>query len=89
MGVLTRVAGVGWVGGDGEGSPVGLVFGEPVAFADAGDLCSGDEGGFLGVEAVLHEAAVSAVEEEARGVVAGEHGGAAVGEKACVRGSGG
>ncbi len=77
-------AGVGWDGGYGEGSPVGFVLGQPVAFAHAGHLGSGYEGGFLRVEAELLEAAAGAVQEEARGGVAGEHRGAAVGQQAWV-----
>ena len=76
--------GVGWVGGYGQGAPVGVLFCEPVAFAHAGDFGSGYEGGLLWVEAVFSEAAPGAVKEEAWGVDAGKHGGAAVGAEARI-----
>jgi hypothetical protein len=76
--------GVGWIWRYGQDSPLLFSFGQPVAFAEAGDFGSGYESGLLGVEAVLAETAFGAVEDEARGVDAGEHGSAAMGSEARV-----
>ena len=76
--------GVSRDGGYGQVAPGRVTLCEPFAFAHAGYFGSGYDGWLLRVEAVLPEAALGAVEDEARGVDAGEHGSAAMGSEARV-----